>query len=83
MALPRRRDQRIVPMGTMQTAHDPKLLEVRHLRLVRAVAREASVTRAAGALHLARRPWPAAAFGRPPAGVREPTSRRHKRGRRR
>ena len=38
----------------MQDAHDPKTLEIRHLRLVRAVAREASVTRAAARLHLSQ-----------------------------
>jgi len=38
----------------MQETHDPKSLEVRHLRLVRAIAREASVTRAASTLHLSQ-----------------------------
>lgn len=38
----------------MQDAHDPKSLEVRHLRLVRAIAREATVTRAAASLHLSQ-----------------------------
>lgn len=38
----------------MQDSHDPRALEVRHLRLVRAVAREASVTRAAALLHLSQ-----------------------------
>jgi len=41
-------------MKTMQTTHDPRILEVRHLRLVRAIAREASVTRAASTLHLSQ-----------------------------
>jgi LysR family transcriptional regulator for metE and metH len=39
-------------METMQTTHD--LLEVRHLRLVRAIGGEGSVTRAAGKLHLSQ-----------------------------
>lgn len=43
-------------MGTMQHAHDstPKILEVRHLRLVQAIAAQASVTRAASVLHLSQ-----------------------------
>lgn len=50
MGLPERPIQRIVLMGTMQNSH----LEVRHLRLVRAVAQAASVTRAAALLHLSQ-----------------------------
>jgi len=38
----------------MQDTHEPRALEVRHLRLVRAIAREASVTRAATHLHLSQ-----------------------------
>ena len=46
-------------MGTMKTTHAsipplPSFLDVRHLRLVHAVAREQSVTRAAGLLHLSQ-----------------------------
>src|SRR5689334_11004259 len=50
--------QLIVPMQTMKPVHDPDrapgLLEVRHLRLVRAIASEGSVTRAAALLHLSQ-----------------------------
>ncbi|HEU0029104.1 MAG TPA: LysR family transcriptional regulator [Kofleriaceae bacterium] len=38
----------------MTKSHDPERLEVRHLRLVRAIADEGSVTRAAGRLHLSQ-----------------------------
>jgi LysR family transcriptional regulator, regulator for metE and metH len=38
----------------MKNAHEPERLEVRHLRLVRAIADEGSVTRAAGRLHLSQ-----------------------------
>jgi hypothetical protein len=41
----------------MQTTHDPSSagrLEVKHLRLVQAIASEQSVTRAAGRLHLSQ-----------------------------
>jgi LysR family transcriptional regulator for metE and metH len=41
----------------MQTTHDlatPRCIDVRHLRLVLAIAREGSVTRAAGRLHLSQ-----------------------------
>src|SRR5262245_12217427 len=46
-------------MRTMQNSHLPELpsggrLEVRHLRLVQAIALEKSVTRAAGRLHLSQ-----------------------------
>lgn len=44
--------QRIVPMGTMKSVHER--LEVRHLRLVREIAAEGSVTRAAHRLHLSQ-----------------------------
>jgi LysR family transcriptional regulator for metE and metH len=43
-------------METMQELHDltPRCIDVRHLRLVLAIAREGSVTRAAGRLHLSQ-----------------------------
>jgi LysR family transcriptional regulator, regulator for metE and metH len=43
-------------METMQAMHDlaPHRIDVRHLRLVLAIAREGSVTRAAGRLHLSQ-----------------------------
>jgi LysR family transcriptional regulator, regulator for metE and metH len=41
-------------MATMKNAHEPELLEVRHLRLVRAIADEGNVTRAGGRLHLSQ-----------------------------
>jgi LysR family transcriptional regulator, regulator for metE and metH len=50
-------EQRILPMRMMQKAHDlmaPRRIDVRHLRLVLAIAREGSVTRAAGRLHLSQ-----------------------------
>ena len=50
MGLSERPIQRIVIMRMMQNTH----LEVRHLRLVHAVAKESSVTRAAALLHLSQ-----------------------------
>jgi LysR family transcriptional regulator, regulator for metE and metH len=50
MGLLEQPNQRIVPIRTMQTTH----VEVRHLRLVQAIARESSVTRAAATLHLSQ-----------------------------
>lgn len=41
-------------METMNSAHDPERLEIRHLKLVRAIADAGSVTRAASTLHLSQ-----------------------------
>jgi LysR family transcriptional regulator for metE and metH len=57
VAAPLSFEKRIVSMVTMKSMHEspaPEHLEVRHLRLVRAIGEHGSVTRAAGTLHLSQ-----------------------------